>query len=536
MYELYNNYDNGYKKYYNTNENLNIGIYCRLSREDEKEGFNKQSESIENQLKFLKGFVISQGWKIKKIYEDDGFSGTNFNRPGFQEMLTDIENKEINMVITKDLSRLGRDYIDTGYYIEKYFPSMKVRYIAVTDNVDTFDPNNTNNDITPFKSVFNDMYAKDTSRKVRTILRTKAMNGESVKAFQPYGYKKDPNNKNRVLVDNNVSDVVIKIFQMYKLGKTKKQICDYLNNNNITTPLKYKEETTNYKNPNKKFYIWSSAMITKILRDRIYVGDLVQHKQTKVNYKIKKTVKVAPSQYIIVPNNHEPIIDKNTFNVVQELLDKQSNEWSYTNSKSKHLLSGIVYCSCGGKVTYNKNHGKFSRCVCSSYKKAGSRFCNNIQYLKEDDLIVMVLENLRKNIKRYLDDKKLNYKAKQPKILRDNTSLLKEQINLVDQKIRDMYQDKLNNIITTELYVQMSKEFEKKKEELNNRLQNIEKEKIRKNRETSNDSVEKYIKKVLEFNKIEETSRDIILKLINKIVIENKKIKSISYNFSIPKK
>lgn len=281
-------------------------------------------------------------------------------------MISDIENKEINMVVTKDLSRLGRDYIDTGYYIEKYFPSMNVRYIAVTDNVDTFDPNNTNNDMTPFKSVFNDMFAKDTSRKVRTILRTKAMNGESVKAFQPYGYKKDPNNKNKVIVDRNVSDIVVKIFQMYREGNTKKQICDYLNKNSITTPLKYKEETTNYKNPNKKIYIWSSSMISKILRDRIYVGDLVQHKETKVNYKIKKTIKVDPSQHIIVPNNHEPIIDRETFEIVQEMLDKKSNEWSYNGKNKNHLLRGIVYCSCGGKVTYNYNHGKFSRCVCSN--------------------------------------------------------------------------------------------------------------------------------------------------------------------------
>lgn len=535
MYELYNNYNNSNAGYSNINANWNVGIYCRLSREDEKEEFNKQSESIENQLKFLKGFVASREWKIKKVYKDDGFSGTNFDRPGFQEMIYDIENKEINMVVTKDLSRLGRDYIDTGYYIEKYFPSKSVRYIAVTDNVDTFDPNNTNNDMTPFKSVFNDMYAKDTSRKVRTILRTKAMNGESVKAFQPYGYRKDPNNKNKILVDKNVSDIVVKIFQMYKSGNTKKQICDYLNDNEITTPLKYKEETTNYKNPNKKCYIWSSAMITKILRDRIYVGDLVQHKQTKVNYKIKKTVKVDPSQYIIVSNNHEPIIDKETFNVVQEMLDKQSNEWSYTNLESNHLLRGIVYCSCGGKVTYNKNHGKFSRCVCSSYKKAGARFCNNIQYLKEDDLISMVLDNLRKNVKKYLDNKKLNFKVKQPKAMQDNTLAIKEQINLINQKMKDMYQDKLNNIITSELFVQMSKELEKKKDELNNRLQDIEKEKIKKNKEINSDSIEKYINKVLEFNQNEEINRDIILKLINKIVIENKKIKSISYNFSIPK-
>ena len=533
MYELYNNYSNNVD-YTNVNTNWNIGIYCRLSREDDKDEFNRESESIDNQFKFLKGFITSRGWNVKKVYKDDGFTGTNFNRPGFQQMIADIESKKINMVVTKDLSRLGRDYIDTGYYIEKYFPSMNVRYIAVTDNVDTFDPNNTNNDMTPFKSVFNDMYAKDTSRKVRTILRTKAMNGESIKAFQPYGYKKDPNNKNKVIVDTNVSDIVVKIFQMYKSGSTKKGICDYLNESNITTPLKYKEETTNYRNPNKRFYIWSSSMISKILRDRIYIGDLVQHKQTKVNYKIKKTIKIDPSQYIIVPNNHEPIIDRETFNIVQEMLDKKSNEWSYSGNNSNHLLRGIVYCSCGGKVTYNKNHGKFSRCVCSSYKKAGAKFCNNIQYLKEDDLITMVLNNLRENVNKYLDESKLKYEVKQPEMIQDNSKVIEEQIKLIDNKIKNIYQDKLNNIITTELYMKKTKDCQKKKEELNFRLNDIEKEKKNKEEKIKTDNIEKYIKKVLEFNKNDEINREIILKLINKIVIENKKIKSICYNFSVP--
>ena len=528
MYELYNNYNNGFN-----NIEWNIGIYLRLSREDEKDEFKKQSESIENQFTFLNAFVNSQGWKVKKVYKDDGYSGTNFDRPDFKKMILDIENKEINMVITKDLSRLGRDYIDTGYYIEKYFPSMNVRYIAVMDNVDTFDPNNTNNDITPFKSVFNDMYAKDTSRKVRTVLMSKAINGESIKSFQPYGYKKDPNNKNRILVDTNVSDIVVTIFEMYKSGKTKKQICDYLNDNNITTPLKYKEETTNYKNPNKRYYVWSSSMITKILRDRIYVGDLVQHKSTKVNYKINKTVKVNPSQYIIVSNNHEPIIDLETFNTVQTMLDKQSNEWSYNKNCTPHLLRGLVYCSCGGKVTYNKNHGKHFRCVCSSYKKLGSKFCNNIQYLREDELISMVLDSLRKNIKLYLDSKKLNYNVKKPKKLKDNKLAIQKQIDLIDEKIKNIYQDKINGIIPTKLFVQMSKEFEEKKKELKLRLNEIDKFANKGNNDVNGKNIEQYVKKVLEFDNTSEIDRNLLIKLIDKIVIENKKIKSIKYNFNV---
>ena len=529
MIELYNNYAENIA----TNTNWNIGVYLRLSREDEKEDYNKQSESIENQLKLLKNFVHTQGWKIKKKYKDDGYSGTNFDRPGFQEMISDIENKEINMVITKDLSRLGRDYIDTGYYIEKYFPAKGVRYIAITDNVDTFDSNNTNNDITPFKAVFNDMYARDTSKKVRTVLMTKAMNGESIKSFQPYGYMKDPKNKNKVLVDRNVSYIVVKIFEMYKDGKTKKQICDYLNDNNIITPLKYKEETTNYKNPNKRCYIWSSSMITKILRDRIYVGDLVQHKNTKVNYKIKKNVKVDPSQYIIVKNNHEAIIDENTFNIVQTMLDKKSNEWSYNKFGTKHLLRGLVYCSCGGKITYSRNHCKHFRCICSSYKKAGSKFCNNIQYLREDTLISMVLDNLRKNVKEYLDAKKLNCNIQQPK-RKNNLDKIERQINSIEDKRKVIYEDKLNNIISTEMYIQMSKELDEKKKGLTTLLTDMKEKQKEESIKICDGKIEEYIKKVLEFNENEEIDREILLKLIDKIVIENKKIKTIKYNFSIP--
>lgn len=532
MFEFNKNFYNNYINESYENMYWKIAIYLRLSREDEKADLNKQSESIENQLKFLENFVLSNGWEITKIYKDDGFSGTNFDRPGFQEMISDIEDGKINMVITKDLSRLGRDYIDTGYYIEKYFPSNNIRYIAVTDNVDTFNSNNSNNDMTPFKSVFNDMYAKDTSKKVRTMLMSKAMRGESIKSFQPYGYMKDPNNKNKILVDKNVSGIVVKIFQMYRFGKTKKQICDYLNENNIATPLKYKEETTNYRNPNKRCYIWSSCMITKILRDRIYIGDLVQHKYMKVNYKVKKNVKVNPSQYIIVSNNHEPIVDFDTFNIVQQMLDKQSNEWSYPNA-TPHLLRGLVYCSCGGKMTYNKNHCNHFRCVCSSYKKAGQKFCNNIQYLREDDLIEIVLENLRKNVKKYLDYKKLNYKVKRAKP-KDNRGEIEKHISLLEQKKKNVYGDKLNGIITTDFFLQISREIDEQQKGLRTILDDIKKEDEEKKIEASEIELEKYIKKVLDFDEKDKIDRKILLKLIDKIVVENKKVKSISYNFSIP--
>lgn len=273
-----------------------------------------------------------------------------------------------------------------GNYIEKIFPSKNVRYIAVNDNVDTFDKRNSNNDMTPFKAVINDMYAKDTSNKVRSTILTKAINGECIKAFLPYGYKKDASNKNKILVDENVANNVKMIFDLYKSGYSKTEIAKKLNELEIETPLKYKQANTNYYNPNANVtYKWNSTVINKILRNKIYIGDLVQMQYTKVNYKIKKIVKVAKDEQVVIQNNHEAIIDKNTFNTVQEMLDKKTNEWNYSTRK-KHLLTGLVFCKCGSRITYNKNHGKVSRCICSSYKKYGNKFCASI-HLKESELI-----------------------------------------------------------------------------------------------------------------------------------------------------
>ena len=370
MQELYNNYFN-----ISNDQIWKVAIYVRLSREDEKdEKYKGQSESIENQIKYLKAIVTTKGWLLVDIYIDDGFTGTNFDRPDFKRMLHDIDNGKINLVITKDLSRLGRDYIETGRYIEKIFPSKNIRYIAVNDNVDTFDKRNSNNDMTPFKAVINDMYAKDTSNKVRSTILTKAIDGECIKAFLPYGYKKEKTNKNKILVDENVSENIKLIFNLYKSGKSKTEIAKKLNELEIPTPLKYKQETSNYYNPNSKAtYKWNSTVINKILRNQIYAGDLVQLKYNKVNYKIKKVMPVPKEEQIILLNNHEAIIDRNTFNTVQEMLDKQSNEWNYSNRK-KHLLTGVVFCKCGSRITYNKNHGKVCRCVCSSYKEYGNQF------------------------------------------------------------------------------------------------------------------------------------------------------------------
>lgn len=528
MQELYNNYFNIASK-----QIWKVAIYARLSREDEKdENYKGQSESIENQIKYLKSIVTTKGWILADIYKDDGYTGTNFDRPDFKRMLDDIDNKKINLVITKDLSRLGRDYIETGRYIEKIFPSKNIRYIAVNDNIDTFDKRNSNNDMTPFKAVINDMYAKDTSNKVRSTILTKAIAGECIKAFLPYGYKKDKIDKNKILVDENVAENVKLIFNLYKTGKSKTEIAKKLNELEISTPLKYKKETTNYYNPNSNAtYKWNSTVINKILRNPIYTGDLVQLQYNKVNYKIKKITKVPKEEQIIISNNHEAIIDKNTFNIVQEMLDKQTNEWNYSNRKN-HLLTGIVFCKCGNRITYSKNHGKAFRCVCSSYKKYGNKFCSNI-HLKEAELLEMVESSLKKNVNTYLNLKDLQYpliKTKDNKAQElSKLSKMKEEIN---KTITNLYEDKISSTISLETFKILIKKYEKQKEELDMKISAISKsnENIQ-DFKLNHKQLEDVMKQLLKLDTINEENKSLVFKLIDKIIIDDNKI-TIKYKFN----
>lgn len=417
-------------------------------------------------------------------------------------------------------------------YIEKIFPSKNIRYIAVNDNIDTFDKRNANNDITPFKAVINDMYAKDTSNKVRSTIITKAMDGQCIKAFLPYGYRKDKIDKNRILVDYNVSDNIKLIFDLYKSGKTKTEIANRLNELEISTPLKYKQETTKYYNPNSKAtYKWNSTSISKILRNQIYVGDLIQLQHTKVNYKIKKITAVPKEEQIVILNNHEAIIDRSTFNTVQKMLDRKANEWNYSNKK-KHLLTGLVFCKCGSRITYNKNHGIVFRCVCSSYKKYGNKFCSSI-HLKEAELLEMVANSLKQNIKSYLKIKDLKYTS--VPVNDNNTKKIEKLANKkhqISKIIGNLYEDKTCGSISIETFEMLIKKYEKDMKELDMQIERMNK--LNKNIQEiklTNRQLEEKINYLLECDTINEENKSLVFKLIDKIIIDDDKI-SIEYKFN----
>ena len=265
------------------NKIYNVGLYIRLSREDDDKAY--ESESITNQKSLLLQYVKENNLRVYDIYIDDGYSGTNFDRPNFNRLLRDIELGKINMVITKDMSRLGRDYIGTGNLIEKYFPEHNVRYIAVTDNIDTF-LDSSNNDIAPFKAIMNDMYAKDISKKIKSSLRAKQKEGKFVGGRTPFGYDQDPDDKNHLVVNEEQALVVKRIFDMCLDGLSFFKIAKRLTNEGVKTPAGYYsfEWKSNY---NLKYGEWHSKTIRDILTNQMYIGDMVQNRRSKVNYKVK---------------------------------------------------------------------------------------------------------------------------------------------------------------------------------------------------------------------------------------------------------
>jgi len=505
----------------------NVALYLRLSKEDELVG---QSESIQNQRDFLTRHVLEQGWNIVDVYIDDGFSGLNFDRPDFKRMVTDIENKRINLVITKDLSRLGRDYIDTGYYLERYFPTQKVRYIALNDGIDTM-ANSNNNDLSPFKAVINDMYAKDISKKIRSTFDTKRKNGEFIGAFAPYGYMKDPNNKNAFIIDDEVAEVVKRIFSLYIGGESISGIARRFNDEDIPCPAKHKLKTTTYKNAMIKRYLWTHETVKRILTNPSYIGNMAQRRQEKINYKVEKYRKIPPNEWIVAEDTHEPLIDKADFDFVQELIAKKVVKYSQPE-RTEHLLNGLLLCQdCGAKMTYRRDSTKAKKmmAICTTYSKFGPTYCSR-RAVKESEVENYVLDHLRQTAKNVLSK---DFCDRFDGLKADNDHSEKERIvkRLAEIKntIKALYTDKLKGIIDEEIFIEMSSQFSGEKERLTKRLTGIE---TTAQKSTSHD-YKSLIQKIVDFEVVDRT---ILVKLINKIEISKDKEIFIHYNFSDPSK
>ena len=329
----------------NLSANYHTALYCRLSKDDDQ---RSESVSIGTQRAILEDYCRDQRYPIHKVYIDDGYSGTNFNRPGFQELLDDVERGAVNLVITKDLSRLGRDYIMTGYYTEIYFPSKGVRYIAVADN---FDSLKNDNDIAPFKNILNDMYARDISRKIKNAKRQRAKNGLQRLAQPPYGYRMNTDTPSRLLIDPEPAEVVRLIFSLTLEGMGQIAIAKELASRKIVAPSVYK-----HRQGDSRFsgygpvtdgdpYRWSSATIGSILRNPVYIGDLILLKTEVVNHKTGQSATVPDDRRVVIPNAHEPIISREIFEQAAKI---RAGHRCPARMGRENLFRGLLFCDCCG--------------------------------------------------------------------------------------------------------------------------------------------------------------------------------------------
>lgn len=377
----------------NAQSTYKAALYMRLSRDDDG---TAESASITTQRKMLRSYAADNGFLVFDEYVDDGWSGTNFDRPDFKRMLADIEAKRVDLVITKDLSRLGRDYIMAGQYTEIYFPSKGVRYIAINDGYDSDSPHT---DIAPFKNVINEMYARDTSRKIRSALKTKMRDGAFISAFAPFGYRKDPTNRNHLVIDEPSGEIVKDIFRMAADGALPSEIARRLNAQGRPSPAVYRCMTHANLDISTcaKRREWTSATITKMLRNIVYLGHTAQGKTTKVSFKSHLTVSTPRDEWIVVENTHEALVSKETFDLVRRRTMARTCE---KKGKFYNLFSGIAKCcDCGRNMsaTGTRKKGSPANLTCGGYKLYGSGECSN-HFIDYNVLYEIVLTSLKEQL------------------------------------------------------------------------------------------------------------------------------------------
>ncbi len=521
-----------------------VAIYLRLSREDGDvdEGAKLVSNSISNQKALIMDYLKSHPeMKLYSVYADDGYSGVNFDRPNFQRMLDDIRKGSVNCVIVKDLSRFGRNYIEAGRYIEKVFPMLDVRFIAITDNYDSLEAQGGYGAdmVVPFKNLINDAYCRDISIKIRSHLEMKRKKGEYIGAFAVYGYRKDEQDKSKLVIDEYAAGVVRDIFAMKLCGLSQQAIAEKLDADGILSPMEYKKsiginlETTFKKGAQAK---WSYNSVTRILKNEIYTGVLAQGKQTTPNYKIKTRVMKPEEEWIKVENTHEAIISEKDFALVQEIL-KQDTRIS-PEKDALYPLAGMVYCGdCMEPMvrkTIPAGGKKYVYYVCSGNKKDKSS-CSPHR-IPEAELTETVLRLVQMHIEKVLTlEKAMEAIEKAPKMRADVAKFdgrirrKKEELEKAEKRKMSLYEDLKDGIISKKEYFQLKAEYDRRAAEAEAFICSYEKE--AKLLLESRSSLHEWVSGFKEYSNIHTLTRNAAVVMIKKIFVYSVDRIEIIYNF-----
>ncbi|MCR5452811.1 MAG: recombinase family protein [Lachnospiraceae bacterium] len=506
----------------------NTALYLRLSRDDENYG---DSVSIETQRTILNQFVKENGFHVVDEYVDDGYTGTNFDRPAFKRMIEDVESGRINCIITKDLSRFGREHVMMGYYLEFYFVEKDVRYIAVSDGEDT---EKGLSDFVPFKKLFNEWFAKDTSRKIKACMSAKFKAGERTFAYAPLGYKRHPDIKNKLAADEETKWIIEKIFEYALLGNGSGKITKMLIEEKIPTPgyLNYKRDGTFayiYAGASEeKSYAWTIAQVKSILKDETYIGNTIHYRETNVSYKNKHRIRKDKSEWLRVENTHEPIISKEDFETVQQMIASRKREQKEV--KDTQIFAGLVKCAdCGwalGFSTHASKSNPYKYYKCSRYGSMGKNHCTN-HFIKYDTLYAFVLSRLRYWASQaQLDEDKLlkklmaasnkesgNIRRKQEDDLKRAMKRKKE----LDGLFARLYEDYVSEKITEYNFNMLSVKYQTEQAELDEKIKNLSKE--LKEAKENESNAEKWLALIKQYSDIPELTAPLLNALIEKIAV-----------------
>lgn len=497
-------------------------LYCRLSQDDKQEG---DSNSIINQKKILKKYALDRGYTNIQFYIDDGVSGTTFNRAGFQSMIADVETGKVKRVIVKDMSRLGRDYLQVGMYTEIFFPEHDVHFIAVNDGVDS---NQEDNEFTPFRNIINEWYAKDTSKKIRAVKRSKGMAGEHIGSHPPYGYMKNPENKKEWIIDEEAAEVVREIFRLCVGGYGPTRIAHILTERKILCPTYYALEKGGKPRtalPADK-YTWNGPVVAKILDRMDYLGHTVNFKTHVKSYKVHKTIYNSPDQWKVFEGTHEAIIDKETFEIVQKI---RAGKRRPTRMGEMPMFSGLLYCAdCGRKLSFHRKAGEPAEkhhYLCENYR-SNTANCT-MHYIRNVVVERIVLENLKEVIQyvsnyedefvRMIMDSDMRQRNRELSQKKKRLAEIQKRIGELDTIFQRIYEDNIIGKLSDERFMKMSKRYEDEQHTLQTEADEIQSE-LQQEEKKSVD-VKRFLAIVKKYTDLTELTPEILREFIDKIIV-----------------
>ena len=512
-----------------SNQIRKTALYCRLSQDD---GIDGDSNSIQNQKAILQKFAEDHHFPSPCFYVDDGFSGGNFQRPAFQQMISDMENGEIGIIVTKDLSRLGRNQLHTGLYIEERFPMFGVRYIAINDNVDT--DSSESNDLMPFKNLFNEWFIRDTSRKIRAVLKAKAERGERLGTRAPYGYRKDPDTK-KLIVDEEAAAIVRRIFAMCAGGSGPSQIARILKKEQILTPTMYaytRYGITHTCLDTAHPYNWSDSAIANLLENEIYLGNTINMKHSSRSYKDKRRVEHPREECLVFENTHPALITREVWDVVQRV---RKNKRRLTKMEEQNKYSGLVFCAdCGSNMVLHRAHtmsASYNHFTCRTYKKDGEACTGH--YIRECVLDEVVLEDLRRvtamarehpeKFAAYIGSKQSAELQREIRRQERELAAMRKRKAELDAIFKKLYEDSVLGRITTEQFQMLSGSYTEEQNLITVGIPQKESE-IQHLRETVS-GTDSFLDKAKRYTDITELTPELLRLFIEKIVVHEKEVK-----------